>query len=206
MTRILQSSWFTALVGALLYLGVTVVLMSPSKFEGAQMAHQGEEKPVKSADDDPSWRFRNPEMEQWVAELKREKEALQLREQQLQELAARLEAERKELNAITQTVYQLQAEFDRNVVRIKDQEVDNLKRQVRVFSNMSVDAVAAVVSEMAEDEAVKILFLMKADQASEVLQTLAGMGRAESKRAAILTEKIRRTLPPEPKTARARAS
>jgi flagellar motility protein MotE (MotC chaperone) len=195
MIRILQSSWVTALVGCLLYLGVTFAVLSPSKFEGA-LAAQKTDETGKSANDDPSWKFRNPEMEQWVAELKREKEALDLREQQLQELALRLEAERKELTAVTQTVYQLQAEFDKNVIRIKDQEVDNLKRQVKVFANMSPDASSALVSEMAEDEAVKILALMKTDDVSAIIETLSKMGKAESQRAANITEKLRRVLPP----------
>lgn len=195
MIRILQSSWLTALVGCLIYLGVTFAVLSPSKFEGALAAQKADET-GKSANDDPSWKFRNPEMDQWVAELKREKEALDLREQQLQELALRLETERKELTAVTQTVYQLQAEFDKNVIRIKDQEVDNLKRQVKVFANMSPDASSALVSEMAEDEAVKILALMKTDDVSAIIETLSKMGKAESQRAASITEKLRRVLPP----------
>lgn len=196
MIRILQSSWFTAAVGGLLYLAVTLALISPGKFQGVVSAAQRAESEKKSADNDPSWKFRNPEFDQWMAELKREKEALELRAQQLQELAARLEAERKELTAVTQMVAQLQAEFDKNVIRIKDQEADNLKRQVKVFSNMSPETVAALVNEMAEDEAVKILYLMRTDDASAVLETLTNMGKVEAKRAASISEKIRRTLPP----------
>lgn len=203
MTRILQSTWFTALVGALLYLGVTFVLLSPSKFEGAHAALTTEEK-VKSPDDDPSWKFKNPEMEQWLTELKREREALQLREQQLQELALRLEAERTELSTITQAVHQLQAEFDRNVIRFQQQEIDNLKRQARVFANMNPDAVAALIAEMSDEEAVKILFVMKNDDVTGILELLGSQGNAQSKKAASITEKLRRALPPE--KARARSS
>lgn len=195
MIRILQSSWVTALIGCLIYLGVTFALLSPGKFEGAHAAQKVE--PKKSANDDPSWQFKNPELDQWVAELKREKEALELRAQQLQELALRLEAERKELTAVTQTVHQLQAEFDQNVIRIKDQEVENLKRQAKVFSGMSPEAVAALISEMNEDEAVRILYYLKNDDVSAILESMNAVGKAESKHAAVISEKIRRTLPPE---------
>ena len=199
MTRILQSSWVTALVGCLLYLGVTFAVLSPSKFEGA-VAAQKHDEATKSPEDDPSWKFRNPEMDQWVSELKREREALDLREQQLQELALRLEAERKELNAVTQTVAQLQAEFDRNVIRIKEQEIANLKRQAKVFADMSPDATAALISEMNEDEAVKILAVMRAGDVTGIIETLSKMGTTESQRAASITEKLRRVLPPDSKT------
>lgn len=200
MIRILQSSWLTAVLGCVIYLGVTFALLSPNKFEGALAAQQKAEKVEKSANDDPSWKFKNPEMEQWMNELKREKEALEERAQQLQELAVRLEAERKELTAVTQTVYQLQTEFDKNVIRIKDQEMENLKRQAKIFSNMSPEAIAALVNEMAEDEAVRILFVMKPDQVSAILEVLSKQGKTESKRAATITEKLRRTLPPDSKT------
>ncbi|HEU5123969.1 MAG TPA: hypothetical protein VFW05_07890 [Verrucomicrobiae bacterium] len=199
MIRILQSSWMTALAGGLVYLGVTFALLSPAKFEGARAA-QAETDAAKSPNDDPSWRFRNPEMEQWLNELKHEKEALELRAQQLQELAARLESDRKELNVVTQTVYQLQTEFDKNVVRIKEQEADNLKREVKILSNMSPDAAAALIREMPEDEAVKVLFLMKNDATGGILASLSQLGPIEAQRAANLMEKLRRTLPPEPKT------
>jgi flagellar motility protein MotE (MotC chaperone) len=195
MTRILQSSWATALIGCFIYLGVTFALLSPGKFEGAQAA-QNSEPVKKTPGDDPSWKFNNPEMDQWMSELKREKDGLAVREQQLQELALRLETERKELTVVTQTVYQLQAEFDKNVVRIKEQEVENLKRQAKIFSNMSPDATAALVSDMAEDEAVRILFVMKADEVSAILESLSKLGKTESKRAASITEKLRRVLPP----------
>ncbi len=198
MIRTLQSSWVTALVGCLLYLGVTFAMLSPGKFEGAQAA-QSAEAAQKSANDDPSWKFRNPEIDQWMAELKREKEALATREQQLQELALRLETERKEFTTVTQTVYQLQAEFDKNVIRIKDQEVENLKRQAKVFSNMSPDAAATLVNEMAEEEAARVLFNMKPDEVSAILENLSKLGKTGSKRAADIAENLRRILPPDSK-------
>jgi len=200
MIRILQSSWMTALTGGLIYLGVTFALLSPAKFEGARAA-QAEAETPKSPNDEPSWKFRNPEMEQWMNELKHEKEALELRAQQLQELAVRLETDRKELNTVTQTVYQLQAEFDKNVLRINEQEAANLKRQVKMLSDMNSDAAAALIREMPEDEAVKILFLMKNDATGGILATMSQLGKSEALRAASIMEKLRRTLPPEPKTA-----
>jgi flagellar motility protein MotE (MotC chaperone) len=191
MIRVLQSSWLTALLGALVYWGVTMALLPPSKFAGARAAS------MKAAPtDEVSWKFHNPEFDQWVEEIRRQREALALREQQLQELQTRLETERQELNVVTQTVSGLQAEFDRNVIRIKDQEVDNLKRQAKVISGMTPEGAANLIAEMPEDEAVRILVTMKADEAGSILETLSKISKVEAKHAASLTGRMRSALPP----------
>jgi flagellar motility protein MotE (MotC chaperone) len=196
MIRVLQSSWLAALAGCLLYLGVTAALLSPAKFAGLRTALNASEE---SPNDDPSWRFRNPEIDEWVAEMKREKTALALREQQLKDLQVRLQSDRQELNTATQTVYQLQAEFDKNVLRIKDQEVENLKRQAKILSTMSPDAAASLVKEMPEDDSVRILFTMKVDDASVILENLSKLGKSEAQLAATITERTQKVLPPDPK-------
>ena len=196
MIRLLQSSWLTALIGGALYMGVTIGLIVPARFEGvkAMIAAAAHKNPL----DAPSWQFLNPEFDQWLAEIKQEKASLALREQQLQELQTRLDTERKELTTVTQTVYQLQSEFDKNVLRIKDQEIENVKRQAKVISGMSPEAAAGLINEMPEDVAVQILFTMKPDEASVVLEAFSKLGKNEARRAALMTERMRRTLPPDP--------
>jgi flagellar motility protein MotE (MotC chaperone) len=203
MIRMLQSSWITALVGCLLYLGVTLALIRPAQFQGLP-GLQKNAAAGRIPSDEPSWRFRNPEFDQWVQEIKREKEALALRDLQLRDLQARLESERHELNTATQTIFQLQKEFDRNVIRIKDQEVDNLKRQAKVMSSMSPEGAASLIYQMPDGDAVRILFTMKADEASPILDALSKMGKNEARRAAAVTEQMRRALPPD--TSRPKAS
>jgi len=192
MIRLLQSQWVVALTGCLLYLGTTAALIRPEHFEGAHVSFEAS----NSTDDDPSWRFRNPEFEQWIQDLKREREALAQREQQLQEFQTRLESERQELLAATQTVYQLQMEFDKGIVRLKEQEVENLKRQTKVIGSMSPEGAAAMLDQMPEDEVVGILFTLKPEAASLILDTLSKMGKTEAKRAAGLAERMRLVLPP----------
>ena len=199
MTRVLQSTWVTALLGCVLYLAVTAVILGPGKFQGLRAVLEQQTKST-ALPEGPSWKYTNPEFDRWLEELTRQRDALALREQQLQELATRLQAERAELNNATQTVARLQAEFDRNVVRIKDQEVDNLKRQAKVMSGMSPEAAAVVLGEMAEDEAIRILVTMKADEASTILEAFSKTGKAEAHRAASFTERMRRALPPESAT------
>lgn len=182
-----------ALTGGLLFLVTTVVVLDPTKFEGARAASI--EAP-RSPNSDPSWRFRNPEFEQWIEQLKQEREALALKEQQLKELQTRIETERAEISAVTQAVSQLQIEFDKNIVRFKQQEVENLKKQTKVIAAMSPEGAAKMLNELADDEVVRILFTMKADEAGPIVDAMSKMGKAEAKRAAAITERIRQALPP----------
>src|SRR5579859_7905574 len=133
MLRLLKSPWTVPVAGGLLYLATTAILIRPGEFH--------RETPVElakiSPGNEPSWNFRNPEFEQWVEELKRERESVAQRAQQLQELQKRLDAERQEILTVTQTVHQLQMEFDKNVVRIKEQQVESLKRQTKIVGSMS---------------------------------------------------------------------
>jgi flagellar motility protein MotE (MotC chaperone) len=188
MIRVLQSGWFAALIGCVLYLVITMFVLSPAKFAGAQFI-----KPDYSADDDPSWRFRNPEINEWISQIQNEKSRLDLREQQLNELQTRLNAELQEMSVVTQTVSQLQSDFDRNVVRFKAQETDNVKHQAKLIAAMSPEGAVSMFGQMSDEDVVRILFVMKPDEASAILDTLSKSG--EAKRAALLTERLHQVLP-----------
>jgi flagellar motility protein MotE (MotC chaperone) len=194
MARLFKTSWMVALIGGLLYLATTAAVFRSAQFE----APAGPVEVARSVEGEPSWNFRNPELEQWVDEVKHEKEALAQRTQQLQELQKRLDAERLEILAVTQAVHQLQSEFDKHVVRLKTQEMENLKRQAKIIASMSPEGAAAMLNEMPEDQTVGVLFLLKPDVASAILDTLSKMGKTEAKRAAELTERMRLVLPPGP--------
>jgi len=191
MTRIFQSSWFAVLLGGGLYLAATVLVLQPSKFAGLRPAASSD----RSADDDPSWRFRNPEFNQWVAQIKEEKDALALREQHLTELQNRLTAERQEIMTVTQTVAQLQSEFDRNVIRFSAQATENVRRQAKLIAAMSPAGAAAMIAEMPDDDVVRILFTMKIDEASAILDTLSTRSKDDARRAAMLTVRLHQVLP-----------
>jgi flagellar motility protein MotE (MotC chaperone) len=202
MLRLFKSPWTIPLAGGLLYLATTAALIRPGQFEREPDIPEAK----LSASDDPSWNFRNPEFEQWVQELKQEREAVAQRAQQLQELQKRLDAERQEILSVTQTVYQLQMDFDKGVVRIGEQELENLKRQTKIVAAMSPEGAAAMLNEMPEDQTVEVLFTLKAESASLILDTLSKMGKTEAKRAAVLTERMKLVLPPPAANNRASVS
>jgi len=189
MMRLLKSGWLAALLGAVVYGAVTAVLFNPAQVIPPHAAHAAaEDAPT------PSWEFFNPEVDQLIKELAKEKETLATRQKQLDELARRLEAERAELNVVTQAVHLMQREFDRNLTRVKDEEQANLKRLAKTYSTMSPDAAASVFKQMEDEQVVKILAFMKEAEMALLLESLSKAGEAEAKRVVTLTEKLRTVL------------
>jgi flagellar motility protein MotE (MotC chaperone) len=193
MKRFFQSSLMISISGSVLYLVTTAMFLQPGKLaQAARLAAQ----PVTPSPNQPSWKFRNPEMEQLVEELKQERLALANREQQLHALEARLETERQEILLVTQAVQQLQTNFDKGIVRITQQENDNLKHQAKVVSGMSSEGAAVMLNEMTDDQMLRILFVLKPDGAGPILEALSKMGKAQAKRAADAAARMRVVLPP----------
>lgn len=190
--RLLQSTWFAALLGSGVYLATTAALLRLPAGAQARAQHS---QAVRTPNNDPSWKFRNPELDQWLAELQAEKAALAARAEQLQELQARIAADRADLSSVTQVVAQLQAEFDRNVVRFQEQEVENLRRQVKLLAALPQDTAVKMITPMSDEEITRLMTLMKTEQVSQLLDTLSKSGKEESKRAATLMELMRRTIP-----------
>jgi flagellar motility protein MotE (MotC chaperone) len=183
----------TMLLGGLLFFATTAALLKPAKFADAIAAPA---ETARATSNEPSWKFRNPEMDQWIEEIKQEKDALDTREQQLKDLETRLNAERQEISVVTQAVAQMQSDFDKNVIRLNAQDSANLKRQAKLLSSMSPEGAAATLNQMSDDDVVRILFSMKADDASLVLDTLSKQGKDQAKRAANIIERMRHALPP----------
>jgi flagellar motility protein MotE (MotC chaperone) len=191
MIRILQSGWMTVVLGALTYLAVTAVLMGSSK-SLSQQHTTIESEPTGGRG--PSWDFSNPEVDRLIAELNKEKQALATREQQLNELATRLQAERSEINQVTQTVFRLQQEFDRNVLRVREDETANLRKLAKIYSTMTPEGATLIIRQLEDEEIAKMLVIMKESEAAPLLENLAKLGEAEAKRAAALSERLRKSI------------
>jgi flagellar motility protein MotE (MotC chaperone) len=147
------------------------------------------------AEDDPSWKFHNPDIDQWVSQIKSERDALAVREQQLKDWEARLAAESREIAAVTQAVSRTQQEFDKRVVLFSDHEKDNVKKQLKVVADMTPDGAVAMMNEMPDDEVVRLLYSLKPDNSGAILDAMSKLGDGPAKRAATLTEKIKEVLP-----------
>lgn len=190
--RILQSPWVAAALGALVYLLTTVMMLRPENFlanrPAAAAAGGAESTPEEPV---PSWLFKNPEVDQLVSELKTEREAVKAREKELEELATRLAVERQEIGTITQRVALIQAEIERSMVRIKDDEAVNLKRLAKVYVSMAPEAAAKIIAEFQDDVAVKVFALMKETETAPILEIISKSGEAAVRRVALISDRLR---------------
>ena len=189
MTRLLTSNWTAALCGAVIVYLLGMVVWKPPVVPQEATAADG--VAAMRVQTGPSWDFTNPEADQLVNELKSERASVKKREQELDELAKRLAVEQTEVNQATQSVHQLQLDFDKNVVRIKEEEITNLKKLAKVYTAMSPDSAAKVFAEMEDPAVVKIMVFMKDTDTAAVLESLAKNGQPEAKRVAGLSESLR---------------
>lgn len=188
MKTLLQSKWMVLLMGTVLYLATTVLVWKPLPAPPPSSANDGHGKFTPKG---PSWDFANPEIDQIVEELKKEKTTLADREQKLNELATRLQTERMELNQVTQTVHQLQRDFDATILRVQDEETANLKRLAKLYATMEPASAALVMKELDEAAIVKILVFMKDEEAAPILESLAKKGETDARRVASISERLR---------------
>lgn len=188
--QILRSPWLAVVLGMIAYGGTTLVVLNPKRLavKPPTKQHDAEEKLEKI---EPSWSFKNPELDQLLTEVAQERESLRTRERDLQELETRLKAERQEIGAITQQVNRLQVELDQTISRIKEEEAVNLKRLAKVYATMSPEGAAKILQEMQDDQIVKILTLMKETETAPLLENLAKANTVAARRAAQLCDRLR---------------
>ncbi len=187
MNPALINALAVVIAGSLAFLITRFAVLKTVNFDGVKPPPPA---PL-AADDNPSWRFRNPEFEQWVTQMRDERAALAAREEQLKEWETRLKAENREISTITQAVTKQQNDFDKRVLQFKDQEMANVKKQVKVVSGMSPEGAAVMLNEISDEEATKLLFAMKADISGPVLDAMSKLGAAQAKRAAAITQRLK---------------
>lgn len=188
--KLLQSKLFAALLGSTLFLLTTAFLTIGGLAPASPDEHEdiGE---LGANTKGPSWSFFNPELDQFVAELKAEKDAAVAKEMQLNELAARLRTERAELDEALKGIKKIQSQVDRDVFRIKEDEAANLKRLAKMYASMEPASAAKILRELDDVVVVKSLALMKEPEAALVLEAFSKLGEAETRHAAALAEYLR---------------
>jgi uncharacterized coiled-coil DUF342 family protein len=193
---LLQSKLTAAVLGALLFLGVSSFL-TIRNLPPPLPVHAAEETP-KARLTGPSWDFFNPELDAVVAELRAEREAVARKDKQLQELALRVQAERAELSDATRNIKRLQAELDRDILRLKEDEAVNLKKLAKMYTAMEPAGAARILREIEDIVIVKVFTLMKEAETAQILDAFARQGEAETKRAAKISESLRVAIAAKP--------
>jgi flagellar motility protein MotE (MotC chaperone) len=149
---------------------------------------------AKSEANRPSWEFQNPEVDELIADLQHQKNVLDDREHQLNDLAARLKVERDEITVVRQNVTEMQANFDRDVVSVGEEETANLKRLAKIYAAMSPEGAAGIFHEMKDDEVVKVFVFMKDGETAPILEVMAHLGPTDAKRVAQISERLKVTM------------
>ena len=195
-----------SLIGGLLYLAVTAALIlkgyKPPAPPPAKVAKVVEKDGVsgaplagKTADElngtTQSWNYYNQDIEYLITYLKDTSNLFRIRQKDLDELGQRLAAERAELASVTQSVARLRDDIDKQVIRIQDDEIINVKRLAKTYAGMDPSSAAKVFAELDEKLVVKIMSQMKDDQNAAILDALAKTNAQGAKLAAALSDKLR---------------
>lgn len=197
MNKLLTSGWLVPVLGCMLYLGTSFALFDTShiKVRTAPQDHDGQEdNPLKST----PWDFNVPEVDLMIRDLQAEKERLAAREADLEALAARIEAERRELTTVTQQVGQLQAEFNRIVTYVKEQEQANQRKLARTYAAMAPEDAGIILLEMDDDRIVRLLMFMSEEEMAKILAVFARSTPENARRAALLSERLRLSVKAPP--------
>jgi flagellar motility protein MotE (MotC chaperone) len=195
MMNLLKTKWMPVAPGTTTYMVTTWLCLHPAQQlsqAAADLRNRTAEKPA--APSGPSWTFENPEMSELISELKEQREALRTRAAQLDELEARLKSERQEIYSVTQAVYQLKTNIEGTVTRVGQEEAVNLRKLAKVYAAMSPEGAGRILREMEDEQLVKILAVMKESESAPILESLAQGGKDESKRAALLSNRLRLTV------------
>jgi flagellar motility protein MotE (MotC chaperone) len=191
MSRILQSPVTVGVAACLAFFLTLFVLLRALPLGTVSVAA----KAPLIADDNPSWRFHNPDIDQWVTQIKSERDAMAVREQQLKDWEARLAAESKEIATVTEAVTRTQKDFDKRVLTFTEQQKDNVKKQLKVVAGMTPDGAATMMNEMPDDDVTRMLYTLKPDISGAILDSMSKAGGASAKRAAALAGRIKDILP-----------
>lgn len=198
--KLLQSTWVVALLGCVAFLATMFALFPKTgQLKPPPRAAVHESEPVdKQAF---SLEGQNPEVDSLITELRAGRSELAEREKQLKELEERLRNERVEINQATQRVYELQKQmnqsvldFEKSIVRVKEEETANLKKLAKMYASMSPETAIPILKEMTDEQLVKLLAFMKEAEVIAIMENLAKGGKDDIKRIVQLTEKMRVTV------------
>lgn len=191
--KMLASPWVLALLGGVMSIVTTVALLVPavSGIAPPSPVHEEEiELPPRL------WNFKTEAMDGLFKELAAEREKLVTEQKNAAAIQAQTAAEAAELEKKRIEIKALRDEIEQRVVEIEAQEVKNLKTLAQTYSVMNPAAAVAILREMDENSAVKILATMKVDRVGPILGEMAKSAdrageETMARRAARISDKLR---------------
>ena len=138
------------------------------------------------------WDFWTIEIDNLSNELKEERARLKKQAEFLDQRAARVAAEEKELAKMRADIEALRKQISDKVIEISTDEAKNLRSLAATYTNLTPKAAVAILKELDDSTAVKILSLMKPDIVGPIFEEMSkGADAVLAKRAALLSEKLR---------------
>ncbi len=140
------------------------------------------------------WDFWTIEIDNLSNELKEERLRLRRQSELLDQRAARLAAEEKEFAKLRADVETLRRQIAEKVIEITTDEAKNIRTLSATYTNLTPRGAVAILREMDDATAVKILSLMKPDIVGAIFEEMShsvGADNALPRRAALLSEKLR---------------
>jgi flagellar motility protein MotE (MotC chaperone) len=194
MTK-LQNPMVAAAAGLMISVALGVMLVwraaTPLLTAAAQAVPA---KKVEEVATERGWDFWTIEIENLSTELKDERARLRQQSEQLEQRAARVEAEARELGRMRTEIEALRGQMSDRLIEMKEDEVKNLKTLAQTYTNLTPRASVAIIRELDDVTAVKILSLMKPDVVAPIFEEMsraAGGDTTLTRRAAVLSNQLR---------------
>ena len=86
------------------------------------------------------------------------------------------------------------SDFEKSVVRVKEEETANLKKLAKMYASMAPETATPILKEMPDEQLAKLLAFMKESEVVTVLENFAKGGKDDIKRVVQLSEKMRVTV------------
>ncbi len=147
------------------------------------------------------WDFWTIEIETLATELKEEKARLKKQAELLDQRATRLAAEEKEFAKLRADIEGMRKQISDRFIEITADETKNIRSLAATYANLTPRAAVAILREMDDATAVKILSVMKADVVGPIFEEMSKTSSTDAalaKRAALLSEKLRMMKSPKP--------
>jgi flagellar motility protein MotE (MotC chaperone) len=147
----------------------------------------------KATERSKGWDFWTVEIDNLRSELKDEKARVKNEEEQLEVRSARTASDRQELENVRTELNTMHKQISDKIVEIQAVEAKNLRTLAQTYTNISPHGVVAIIREMDDTTAVKILSLMKPDVVGPIFEEMAKSDSPviDAYRAARLSERLR---------------
>jgi flagellar motility protein MotE (MotC chaperone) len=172
-------------------LGVALCWRAAGPLIAQVIAARAKEVPSKKEN---GWDFWTIEIENLSTDLKEERARLRKQADLQDQRAARLASEEKELAGVRADIEALRAQIAQNVTEVSADEAKNIRTLAQTYTNLTPKGTVAILKELDDVTAVKILSQMKPDVVGAIFEEMSHSSDSDvplARRAAILTEKLR---------------